>query len=249
MYSQSLPVPILPDPAREMAVRVVYDTPPELDPQPATAADLEDATRTGGSQVTILEVANVENVNAIRSDVPLQFSPEGLTVVYGPNGAGKSGYIRTLKQVCRARGQRPDVLPNIYDPSDHDPASASIRYEVDGVGATIDWQLGEDGPDELRAVSIFDHECASVYTDDACEVAFLPAGLDLLRRLTDVMREVRRRLDEEINRVRAQAITLPTVPEGTRVSEALARLDVSGTTSDRPSQESTSTSRGGASSG
>jgi len=36
----------------------------------------------------------------------------GLTIVYGDNGAGKTGYIRILKQACRARGQEA-ILGNV----------------------------------------------------------------------------------------------------------------------------------------
>ena len=52
-----------------------------------------------------------KGVNALAEDQTLKFAP-GLTIVYGDNGAGKTGYIRILKQACRARGQE-EILGNV----------------------------------------------------------------------------------------------------------------------------------------
>ena len=49
-------------------------------------------------------------MNALAENQTLKFAA-GLTVVYGDNGAGKTGYIRILKQACRARG-REQILGN-----------------------------------------------------------------------------------------------------------------------------------------
>ena len=59
--------------------------------------------------VRLVSIAKLEHVNALASDLPLTFQPNGLTIVYGDNGSGKSGYARLLKRITRARHQE-DVL-------------------------------------------------------------------------------------------------------------------------------------------
>ena len=44
--------------------------------------------------VRLMSIAKIEHVNALASDQPLTFEPNGLTIVYGDNGSGKSGYAR-----------------------------------------------------------------------------------------------------------------------------------------------------------
>lgn len=175
--------------------------------------------------VVLLEVAEVTNANAIRSDQPLVLAPQGITLIFAQNGAGKSGYIRLLKQVCRSRGQRPTALPNIYREPTGTPLSARLRYTVDGVERVCEWRAGTPAPEDLPLVSIFDHECASVYTDQRCDVAFLPLGLDLLPRLTAVCHNLQRRIDSEIASLRSSAVPDPTVPPATEAESILGMLD------------------------
>ena len=193
-------------------------------PRPVGAGDFG-ADAPDPPTVHLLEVSGVRNVNAISSEAPLRIAPQGITVVYGPNGAGKSGYIRLLKQLCRARGGAPAILPNVYHGRPTDPASAHVRYGVGGVEDDCEWREGTDGPESLRRISIFDHECASIYTDENCTVAYLPFGLDLLARLADVCNEVRRRLDLERDRLGTMAMAPINVPPGTEAERFLSGLD------------------------
>lgn len=193
-------------------------------PRPITRDHLFDHEEERAA-VTLLAVADVKNAYAIGSETPLTIADRGLTVVYGANGAGKSGYVRVLKQVCRARGETPQVLPNVYEGDPDAPASARLIYSQDSMEVEYTWELGDEGPDALRAVSIFDHECAAIYTDEKCDVAYLPFGLDLLPRLADVATEMRRRLDREIKDLEGRAMALPEVPEGTTASALLGDLD------------------------
>jgi len=61
--------------------------------------------------VSLESIFHHKGVNALAEDQTLKFAP-GLTIVYGDNGAGKTGYIRILKQACRARGPE-QILGNV----------------------------------------------------------------------------------------------------------------------------------------
>ena len=65
--------------------------------------------------VQLKSVGNVQNVNALAENQRLNFLDKGVTIIYGDNGAGKSGYVRILKQSCRARGRHAPILTNIYE--------------------------------------------------------------------------------------------------------------------------------------
>src|SRR5579871_1514961 len=56
-----------------------------------------------GASVRLLALKDFKGVNRIAASQDLQFSRDGITVVYGGNAAGKSGYTRVLRRVCRAR--------------------------------------------------------------------------------------------------------------------------------------------------
>lgn len=211
-----------------------------------------DATAGGAATAPVVRLAkvhNVKNVNALRDDQTLSVAPTGLTAVYGDNGAGKSGYVRVLKQVCRARGARDVVHPNVYvDPAG--PASATVSFEVvahtagpvspgGGGGAAavqggatapeareVVWGPGVRGPDELTQVSVFDSRSASVYVTEQNAVAYLPHGTDLFPRLVSVVEGVRSSLEVEVAEIDRSRDRFESVPTGTQVYEALSNLHV-----------------------
>ncbi len=169
----------------------------------------------GAPTVCLTGVHSLQGVNALQPNQALRISPHGITVVYGENGAGKSGYVRVLKQVCRSRGARDTVHPNVYA-DDAVPVSAVVAYEVlesapttpaaPGDGATppspdvrqVDWSLGVTGSVELTQVSVFDLRSAAVYVTKENEVAYLPHGTDLFPKLAEACTPVKMRLDAEI---------------------------------------------------
>jgi ABC-type enterochelin transport system ATPase subunit len=60
--------------------------------------------------VSLSKLYNLKHVNALQPGETLTFQKSGLTVIYGDNGAGKSGYARVLKQACRARLPKDDIV-------------------------------------------------------------------------------------------------------------------------------------------
>ena len=93
-------------------------------------------------EVSLSKLHNLEHVNALQPGKSLSFNKTGLTVIYGDNGAGKSGYARVLKQACRARLPKDDiVLPNIYAAQRGIP-QAEVGFRIGGQNQSVAWKQG-----------------------------------------------------------------------------------------------------------
>ncbi len=149
--------------------------------------------------VLLESISDVEGVNNLAQNQELNFSPNGLTVVYGDNGAGKSGYTRILKNACRAR-HRATVLPNIFSSEQDSEISALLKYSKgQSSGNEFNWQNSDSAHPELANISVFDRECASVHIKKKNEVAYRPFGLDIPDRLADVSKALELKLKDEKN--------------------------------------------------
>ena len=68
-----------------------------------TEAHFSQRSTTLHPKTTLLAISEVENANRLAGNQHLPFAVEGITLIYGDNGSGKTGYVRIMKQVCRAR--------------------------------------------------------------------------------------------------------------------------------------------------
>lgn len=180
--------------------------------------------RIPGERVTVwlAGIGDMVGVNALVSSQPISISSAGLTVIYGDNGAGKSGYVRVLKQACRARGHRSRVFPNVYAPPTEQ--SATISYRINEEPRTYRWKPDGAPANELREVSIFDSKCAPVYISDDSDVAYLPLGLDLFPKLSRICDYVRNELERELSAVMHSYDKWTDFEPGTMVYQCLQRL-------------------------
>jgi energy-coupling factor transporter ATP-binding protein EcfA2 len=206
-------------------------------PQPfATVSPAEAPAPTGAPPTVRLKgIHGARNVNALRSDQALTIATRGLTVVYGDNGAGKSGYVRVLKQVCRARGTKDTVHPNVFE-EDSEPATAVVTYELevrpamDGEAPAAEsreivWTaMASSGAPELAQVSVFDTRSASVYVNKQNEVAYLPHGTDLFPKLVSVCDAVKLAIESEMNQLERDRDRFETIPPDTVVYDVLQSL-------------------------
>jgi energy-coupling factor transporter ATP-binding protein EcfA2 len=200
---------------------------PTISPRPITESDIP----RGGTSSTALKIKSIRNprgVNALTTDAQLNFSADGLTIVYGDNATGKSGYVRLLKQLCRARGSSDAILPNIFDSAPLTVAEADIYYSLDGTDSSIHWSTGAAVPNHFREVSIFDEHSAGFYVDENCEVAYKPFGLDILPQLAQVCDEITRRIQAEVNQLASNQFFPLDYPPGTRGASIIERLDQRG---------------------
>ena len=168
--------------------------------------------------VSLESIFHHQGVNALAEDQTLKFAP-GLTIVYGDNGAGKTGYIRILKQACRARGQE-EILGNVVSGTAPPKPMVAIRYRVGSEADDRQWTGGD--PDEfVSRVSVFDTQCAAVYLNERTDVAFLPFGLDLFDKLVKACRAVRARLESEQRGLNTNGLApiIPLIPPGTAAAK------------------------------
>lgn len=175
--------------------------------------------------VVLLGVEDVVNSNALGRDQLLSFASNGLTLVFGDNGTGKSGYVRILKQVCRARGDRDTVYPHAFVESG-EPTKATIRFAHGDTGDfTFTWTPAASGPSELHQVSILDGKAAFVYVDGQQDVAYLPFGLDLFPRLAGACGRVSSALEQEINAEQRSRDRFTEIPTDTAVGILLGQIE------------------------
>jgi energy-coupling factor transporter ATP-binding protein EcfA2 len=156
-----------------------------------------------GETVVLKSLRDLTNVNRIPRDQILNFSDQGITVIYGGNGAGKSGYARVMKQACRARDQKEPVHPDVTDPTASTAIpSAKFDIEVSGNIDEVNWQYNATPPYKLSTIAVFDSHCARSYLTAEQDIAYLPYGLDIVENLANVvLPEVTQRLDAEIDKI------------------------------------------------
>lgn len=164
-----------------------------------------------------------KGVNALAENQTLRFSP-GLTIVYGDNGAGKTGYIRILKQACRARGQE-QILGNVVSGAAPPKPVVEIKYKV-GSDTTLRAWTGSGVDEFVSRVSVFDTQSATVYLKEKTNVAFLPFGLDLFDKLVKACKAVRTVLESEQRTLNSNSLTLIAgqIPDGTAASKLIGNI-------------------------
>lgn len=168
------------------------------DPEGRETRELKDAQvapRADPTRVVLLNgIKDLANVNALASGARLPIAQSGITIIYGENGAGKSGYSRVFKKACRARDRRESILPDAkLEPGESGPAQATFETEIDGVVSDLHWKDGDEPPEPLSDIAIFDSHCARAYIDNQGDFAFAPYGLDILEGLVGACNKLRAR--------------------------------------------------------
>ena len=197
-------------------------------PAKLAAADVA-AQPAAGRLVQIVAIKNLVNVNALAENQTLSIGPTGLTVIYGENGAGKSGYSRVLKKACRARDQAEAILSDARKPPGKmEPPRADFDAIVNGAFKSLTWDGGQDAPEELSEIAIFDSHCARAYVDNEGDFAYAPYGLDILEGLVKACTAVKAMATKELAANKPDLEPFTTLVEsGTKVGQLLLSLSAS----------------------
>lgn len=132
--------------------------------------------------VKITALKNFNNIASIEPEYGIEFSTDGLTVIYGENSAGKSSYAKVLKQACRAVDDKTKIHPNIYK-TDQSASTADIYIQQDGKETIINRTVNTAPEPQLTSISIFDTDCARVYAESENEVVFIPSEFKIFDNL------------------------------------------------------------------
>ena len=180
--------------------------------------------------VRLVSIAEPEHVNALASDLPLTFEPNGLTIVYGDNGSGKSGYARLLKHITRAR-HREDLLTDVFRDTALEKPTAGLSVRIGDKGVSLTWP--DSTPPELQRMLFYDGACGNAYIATESDFPYRPSALFVMDGLIHACGEVRRRMRHQASRERSSERgpyrSSPTRLRPTEVGKFLSRL--SGSTS------------------
>lgn len=188
-------------------------------------ADIPGSTAAGDA-VSLVQVSNVEGVNALTGGQTLSFGAAGLTIAFGNNASGKSGYARLIREAVTARIKSEHLLGDVF--SDVDTAQAAkLNYKVGGNAKT--WNLGEPQSAELSRVRFYDEDCGDAYVTAASEVNYRPSALTILDQLSDACEAVAAELSRRLGSNQTERPQLPVLHPGTKASTFLS--GISATTS------------------
>ena len=167
--------------------------------------------------VRLLSISETAHVNALASDRPLTFEPNGLTIVYGDNGSGKSGYARLLKRITRARHQE-EVLSDVFRDTAQEKPTANLSVRVGDHERVVSWP--EPKQPELQRMLFYDGACRDAYVAAESAFPYRPPALLVLDGLIRACVAVRSRIDTRLFENLQLATPLPSVQTETRNTEA-----------------------------
>jgi energy-coupling factor transporter ATP-binding protein EcfA2 len=163
--------------------------------------------------VRLTSVAEPHHVNALESEQPLTFEPDGLTIVYGDNGSGKSGYARLLKRITRARHQE-EILTDVFRDTAIEKPSANLSVKIGDNDLSLHWP--ESTSPDLQRMLFFDGACGNAYVSTESSFPYRPSALFVLDGLIEVCASVRTRIDEMLAENASRAVATPEVPDEIR---------------------------------
>ena len=167
--------------------------------------------------VCLLRIEKLQHVNALESQQPLTFAPEGLTIVYGDNGSGKSGYARLLKRITRARHQE-EVLTDVFRDTSLAKPSAALSVRIGDADESLAWP--ESSRPELQRMLFYDAACGGAYIASESDFPYRPSALFVMDGLIEACVAVRARIDAKLAENGTSANQLPAVPEQAQESDA-----------------------------
>jgi energy-coupling factor transporter ATP-binding protein EcfA2 len=189
------------------------------------AADIPGSTA-AGDPVNLVQVAEVEGVNALIRDQTLSFGSSGITIIFGNNASGKSGYARLIREAVTARVKAEQLLGDVFAETETVQA-AKLDYLVGISPAT--WNLGESQSTELSRVRFYDEDCGNAYVTAASEVNYRPSALTILDQLSDACEAVSAELTRRLGANQAGRPHLPVLHPGTSASAFLSGISATTT--------------------
>jgi AAA domain len=162
---------------------------------PATSSHIR-VSSVSNEPVALTALRDIAYVNALAAG-PVNFAPEGLTVIYGENASGKSGISRIFKKAGRARNPGGPIRPSVFETDPHQPASATIEFTVGATQRSFHWVDGSATDEELTRINVFDASEAALQVEGNNQLAYVPEILTVFQSLAAACQAVGTKLKAE----------------------------------------------------
>jgi len=186
-------------------------------PIPFDLSHIPSSIESNEKKLRLLSLKNPKNICALHEIENLEFSKDGLTIIYGSNGSGKSSYSRVLKKLCWCRDAGLELKTNVFsDNSDQQQIELKLSLEDQEIDWT--WYQGDENNPLLKSIYIFDNECSDVYINKENPAEYKPVGIDLLEKLIVVINRVQDKFKSETLQYNTAKFLLPNLLNTTPVA-------------------------------
>ncbi|TGM10690.1 hypothetical protein EHQ81_18865 [Leptospira selangorensis] len=170
----------------------------------------------------LIELSHKSGVNALKSDQTILFSSD-CTLLYGLNGSGKSGYFRILNEIVGGN-QEKKILPNIFL-STQDPIKVLLRYNVNGIDSSEQWDNTRRAISPLEKIRVFDSSYLLGYLKkrSSDEAIVSPLGLNLFLLIIEGIDNFKKKLNNAYQEVESKKPAIETIS----LSEDISNLFIS----------------------
>ena len=178
-------------------------------PQYRTISQNETNRQTDSSRMAVLKLFDIVGVNALAQDASLEFSSEGVTVVYGLNGAGKSGFMRIFKHLSGSPYEE-IIQPNVYKKGTPEKPACKFIIEENNEKSEISCDLSlslKDSP--LVNCDVFDTRISNDYITKNNRVSYQPLVFSVLTELADIAGRIARHIDKRIEIIPSASVDIP----------------------------------------
>lgn len=162
------------------------------------------------ARMAVLSLFDIVGVNALAQDARLDFSPEGVTVIYGLNGSGKSGFMRIFKQLSGNPYEEP-IQPNVFRKAEAVQPSCSFRVSVNDQEQSMVCVLsGKANKTSLEGCDVFDTRISNAYINNPNNPSYQPFVFTVLSELSKVADKVSQKIRDTISSIRPSDIQFPS---------------------------------------
>ncbi|MFA5300624.1 MAG: AAA family ATPase, partial [Lutibacter sp.] len=166
---------------------------------PVTYNEIEIASAANESNVKLLSINNIENVNALVPEQSILID-KNLTIVYGNNGTGKSGYIRLLNNAFNSRGDK-NILSNVFTNIVHGEPKCNFIFRSSGEPFEKKYPTDKNCF-EFSQYAVFDAQSVKVHIDNDNQLNFTPNGFDFFEKILRLFDELKALLNLEITQAK-----------------------------------------------
>ena len=140
----------------------------------------------GDKKISVLSLSDIHGVNALADNASLDFSEQGVSIIYGLNGAGKSGYMRVFKHLSGSPYKEP-IQPNIFKKVGAETPSCKVIVSQEGEQREAAYDLSSKQSTSLLSVcDVFDTRISNQYISSTNNVSYQPFVFTVLSELAPI---------------------------------------------------------------